>query len=93
MNIQPVGYNSYSRSFGSFAEKNGNLKNDEGNKSAESKKVLKTAAKGAILGAAVAAVGLGLNVLYKIETGKLILVRTVNYAGRVVGLSFAKLVK
>ena len=75
MNIQPVGYNSYSRSFGSFAEKNGNLKKDEGNKSAES------------------AVGLGLSFLYKIKTGKLILVRTVNNAGRVVGLSFAKLVK
>lgn len=54
---------------------------------------MKTAAKGAILGAAVAAVGLGLNFLYKIKTGKLILVRTVNNAGRVVGLSFAKLVK
>ncbi len=93
MNIQPVGYNSYSRSFGSFAEKNGNLKKDEENKSAEPKKVLKIAAKGAILGAAVAAVGLGLNFLYKIKTGKLILVRTVNNAGRVVGLSFAKLVK
>ncbi len=92
MNIQPVGYNSYSRSFGSFAEKNGNLKKDEENKSAEPKKVLKIAAKGAILGAAVA-VGLGLSFLYKIKTGKLILVRTVNNAGRVVGLSFAKLVK